>query len=147
MSSLSPAAARQRFWQSAGNVLTRLRGRHGWTHRELAERAGLDPEGLVALATHDPTRNIGPLDGLADELRPTTDQKKALAYAYAYDRDVVVEAIRRSDAFNAAYTVVEDSEDLDPGERERVLDLLRVEGKSAAREAERLRAAVCGGPA
>ena len=72
----------------------------------------------------------------------TTDQKKALAYAYAYDRDVVVEAIRRSDAFNAAYTVVEDSEDLDPEARERVLAVLRAERKRAAREAERLRAAI-----
>ena len=67
MSSLSPAAARLHFWQSAGNVLTRLRGRYGWTHRELAERAGLDPE---LVAAYEQARVREP--GLEDCWRPAT---------------------------------------------------------------------------
>ena len=46
-------------------------------------------------------------------------------------------AIRRSDTFNDdAYFAVEDSAGLDPAAKERILELLREEGRRAAKEAE-----------
>ena len=116
--------------------------------RALAERSGIDAEKFLALATSAPLTDVGPLDRLADELRPNGEQKLALAMAYAYDRDVVVEAIRRSDDWNNAYFFVEErGEGLAPADRGRVLALLREEQAKAAKEAERLRLDIDAGPA
>ena len=73
------------------------------------------------------------------------EEKTAVALAYVFDHDVVLEAIQRSDAFNDAYTVVEDSAGLDPAARERALAVLAQARDRAAAEVERLEAAIGGG--
>ncbi len=49
MSSAQPQElVRAAFWKAAGQVLQQLRERHGWAYAELAERAGVTPDLVVA---------------------------------------------------------------------------------------------------
>lgn len=40
--------ARSAFWKTAGQALQALRERHGWSYRELADRAGVTADLVVA---------------------------------------------------------------------------------------------------
>src|SRR5689334_17701186 len=49
MSSGQPReVARSAYWKTAGNLLGRLRDRHGWSYQELADRAGVTADLVVA---------------------------------------------------------------------------------------------------
>lgn len=40
--------ARNAFWKMAGQMLQMLRERHGWSHQELADRAGVTADLVIA---------------------------------------------------------------------------------------------------
>jgi len=49
MSSGQPReVARSAYWKTAGHLLGRLRDRHGWSYQELADRAGVTADLVVA---------------------------------------------------------------------------------------------------
>jgi transcriptional regulator with XRE-family HTH domain len=49
MSSAQPReVARSGYWKTAGQLLSRLRDRHGWSYQELADRAGVTADLVVA---------------------------------------------------------------------------------------------------
>jgi hypothetical protein len=52
--------------------------------RHLAETSGLDPDRLLRSMLADDVEDLGPLDGLADELSLSGEEKLLLAVAYTY---------------------------------------------------------------
>ncbi|MDP8951762.1 MAG: hypothetical protein M3N18_05920 [Actinomycetota bacterium] len=56
--------------------------------RALAERSGLDGDRFLARAANPGAPNFGPLSGLDREMGLSEPEMSALAYAYAYEKDL-----------------------------------------------------------
>ncbi len=113
----------------------------------LAESAGIDAEKLIRRIEDPNAEHPGGLEEMADRLKLSGRERRELSFAFTYERRlpkmpevpemtpeqeaILMRAIRKSDALNTAYAVVEDNPSPNPRVQEDMLDVLRSLGESA----------------
>ncbi len=121
----------------------------------LVEPTSIDGEKLVARIEGTSTEHPGDLGELADRLELSRWERRALAFAFAYEQRLpktpeipeLTEVqehrlrlwLRRSDAFNNAYAIVEDNPSPNPRVQQEMLDELRAAAEEAQGNVNRLK--------